>query len=265
MPVVSVNYRLSPDFRHPIPLDDCEAAVIYFITHAEQFGVDPKRIVVAGDSAGGNLAAAVSLRLNSKKFPILPVAQVLIYPTLQFLELQLPAHLQNTVFIKMVAMCAHAFAYLGLEEDLIPAVMANNHTTAATKAKYASVFDVSILPEKYQSSEYRKPVHEGTPEVVRRVQDKVLDPFFSPLVAPDELIRGLPSAYILTAGLDGLRDDGFFYAHRLRKQGVDVEHVDYPAGYHPFLMQIDGPFTNQLADRALDNIARYVQQKVKSG
>ncbi|MBM3659835.1 MAG: alpha/beta hydrolase [Actinobacteria bacterium] len=76
--VVSVDYRLAPEHRFPIPLDDCHAAVVWAVEHADAFGADGGRLAVAGDSAGGNLAAAVALRSRVEGPPLR--AQALIYP-----------------------------------------------------------------------------------------------------------------------------------------------------------------------------------------
>ncbi len=77
--VVSVDYRLAPEHRFPVPFDDAYAATAWVAGHAADIGADPSRVAVGGDSAGGNLAAAVTLAARDRGGPRL-VGQVLIYP-----------------------------------------------------------------------------------------------------------------------------------------------------------------------------------------
>lgn len=79
--VVSVDYRLAPQHRFPAALDDAWAATQWVAAHAEELGGDTHRLVVAGEGAGGNLAAGVCLRARDQHGP--PIAfQLLIYPLL---------------------------------------------------------------------------------------------------------------------------------------------------------------------------------------
>jgi acetyl esterase/lipase len=60
--VLSVDYRLAPEHPVPAPLDDCYAGLAWLHEHADAYGIDPKRIGVGGESAGGGLAAGVAIR-----------------------------------------------------------------------------------------------------------------------------------------------------------------------------------------------------------
>ena len=77
--VVSVEYRLAPEHPYPAGLDDCETVTRWALANATKLGADPRRVAVAGESAGGNLSAAVALRLRGKVD--VPLAgQALMYP-----------------------------------------------------------------------------------------------------------------------------------------------------------------------------------------
>lgn len=90
---VSVDYRLAPEHKHPIPFQDCFGVVRHIAAHAAEYGVDASRLAVAGDSAGGNLAAAVALAARDEGGPRL-VAQALIYPCLTD-DLSAPSYRYN--------------------------------------------------------------------------------------------------------------------------------------------------------------------------
>ena len=81
--VVAVDYRLAPEHPFPAPFDDCLHVVKWAHANAEVLNIDPAKIAVGGDSAGGNLAAAVSLALRDDENLSLKF-QLLIYPACDF-------------------------------------------------------------------------------------------------------------------------------------------------------------------------------------
>ena len=82
--VVSVEYRLAPDAPFPAAQDDAVAAWRYVVEHAADWGVDPHRIVVAGESAGGNIAAVLCQQVRGED--VRPMLQVLIQPVTDLVE-----------------------------------------------------------------------------------------------------------------------------------------------------------------------------------
>src|SRR6266704_2363918 len=81
--VMTVDYRLAPEYPFPAALEDCYAATSWMSVHATEFQGDPTRIAVGGESGGGNYAAAVALMSRDRGGPAL-IFQVLICPAADF-------------------------------------------------------------------------------------------------------------------------------------------------------------------------------------
>lgn len=110
--VISVHYRRAPENPYPAALQDCYEVLLWAVRESAALGVDPERIALAGDSAGGNLAAACAILARDRKGPSVR-QQVLIYPALDA-DLNTDSYLNNTqdAFLTRDAMIFALNAYL---------------------------------------------------------------------------------------------------------------------------------------------------------
>lgn len=76
---ILVDYRLAPDYKFPTAAEDCFAVYRWVLGNSDELGIDPNRITVCGDSAGGNLSFSVCLMARGHRIPM-PRAQMLLYP-----------------------------------------------------------------------------------------------------------------------------------------------------------------------------------------
>lgn len=122
--VVSVDYGLAPEWKFPEPVEECYAVTRWALEHAEALGSNPKKVAIAGDSAGGNLAAAVTLMLRDRH-PVtgsgerLQLAcQVLMYPAVdQYGQTESKLRNANGYFLEAEDMLWFRDCYLKDLED----------------------------------------------------------------------------------------------------------------------------------------------------
>lgn len=113
--VISVDYRLAPEVRCPAPVFDAKSAVTQIAERATEFGIDPARLAVGGDSAGGNISAALTLLAREGGTPEIK-AQLLIYPVTDLLNETESARLFSRGYL-LNSMPFYTASYLGPEGD----------------------------------------------------------------------------------------------------------------------------------------------------
>jgi acetyl esterase len=178
--VLAIGYRLAPEHPWPASVDDTVAALRWVVSAPAELGEAPSAVAVAGDSAGGTLAALACLRLRDEYPAALPRLQALLYA--------------NTDLTGGQPSMREKAAGWGLDADAV------------------RFFNSQWVPDQARWS----------------------DPGVSPLHAPD--LCGLPSALIVTAEHDPLRDESEAYARRLRDAGVAVELRREPGLIHNFML-----------------------------
>jgi len=207
------------------------------------------------------LAAAVTLKLRDDGFQPAVKMQVLAYPVMQGLDFRLPSMMQNenAPLLQRKGMAMTVGLYLEGNSDNQEAFLNNDHVSPAVKKMKVPYIDVTQLPSKYLVG-YEKPSLEtGNETMWNELKDKLLNPYFSPLVA--QRLDGLPLAYIFTSEYDPLRDEGFLYANRLRNSGVKVEHVHSEIGLHGIWV-FHKAVTE--ADEMLQHVLKFISDNLRS-
>jgi len=220
-------------------------------------------VVLLGASAGGNLAAAVSLKLRDIGNFWRPSLQALIVPALQALDFKTPSYQQDATSAYMTSqqVASYWLWYArGMDGHKYAHVLAENgHVSASAKMSVISHYvDHNLIPPKYISKNYMPNVWKsGNEELWKELEPVFVDPYFAPLMAAD--LRGLPATYIATAEHDVLRDDGILYAHRLSVAGVEVQHKHYEHSYHDLFRNRKH---NQQSNTCFDDLVSFLSNRL---
>ncbi|XP_068271148.1 arylacetamide deacetylase-like 4 [Nyctibius grandis] len=232
--VVSVGYRLAPEHPYPAQFEDCLTATIHFMRTAQDYGVDPSRIIICGDSSGGTLAAAVAQALvNKRDLPKLR-AQILIYPFFQCVDLDLPSYQQNKqvpILLKKRTL-ALGLKYLNIDLSVLGAMRKACHVPEDLQLKYQKWVSPDYIPDEFKARGYKPSTRHPFSKELHTLAKPMLDPVFSPLLAEDSVIAQLPETFILTCEFDVLRDDGLLYKKRLDDHGIKVTWCHLQEGFH---------------------------------
>jgi acetyl esterase len=197
--VLAIDYRLAPEHPWPASVDDAVAALRWAASVPEDLGFEPPAVAVAGDSAGGTLAALACIRLRDETPEAAPSLQVLLYANTDLTGSQPSMREKATGW--------------GLEIETV------------------RFFNSQWVPD----------------------QTRWGDPGVSPLHARD--LSGLPSALVVSAEHDPLRDEAEAYARRMLEAGVEVELRREPGLTHGF-MTLDevSPACAAAADRVAGDL-----------
>ena len=248
------RYRLAlgPEDIFPAAINDVTKATVWALRHLDGLNIDPQRVVLMGESVGGNLAAALSQRLTFdliyKDLPTLR-AVILLNPCLQMIDFRTPSYQKNgrysTLLIDTYEMAQVWNNYLSGDKRLVPRMLTNEHISADVKlSPISKLVSHELLPEEFRTSENILVSSGAADSIVdhnyAEIADTMLNPDFAPLIRP--LLTGLPETYIATAEFDVLRDDGIFYAKRLEADGVKTTWKHYSKGLHAgFSISLDDP------------------------
>lgn len=176
--VVSVDYRLAPEHRFPAAADDSFAATQWVAAHASEIGGDPKRIAVGGDSAGGNLAAVVSILARDAGGPDLAF-ELLVYPVTDH-EFESPSMRENATgyFLELESMRWFYNQYLRDERDGADWRFSPVRAADLAGLPPAFVLTAEFDPLRDQGETYARKLEAAGVPVEQRRYDGVFHGFF---------------------------------------------------------------------------------------
>ncbi|XP_019959978.1 lipase, hormone-sensitive a isoform X2 [Paralichthys olivaceus] len=281
VPILSVDYSLSPEAPFPRALEECFYAYCWALKNCHLLGSTAERVCLAGDSAGGNLCITVSMKAMTCGIRV-PDGMMTAYPATLLTTDASPSRLLTLIDpllpLGVLAKCLNAYA--GIDYHTVqPAVGSNSlstlgrdtavllgdltqgasnwiHSFLDPMLSSGGAHSQSPLERRSQSSETRRtstrtstqtsgdhvvypqgfePLRAECLAVVHQTSSPVFrNPFVSPLLAPDNMLRGLPPVYIVASALDALLDDSVMFAKKLRDMGQPVSLTvveDLPHGF----------------------------------
>lgn len=197
--VFNIDYTLAPEGPYPAAFNELWAALKHIYEHADQYGIDPGKIMVAGDSAGGNLAAALALRDRDEGTHMI-AKQFLLYPA-----------------VVLGKQAAEGYEWKVQDYEI----------GEEDKGRIRASLGLD-RPESDKEN-------QEDPMTSFYLQDPSLanTPYVSPMLA--KRFDGTVPAVIATAEYDSLRIQGEFYGGQLQEAGVPVKVMRYMGSFHAYL------------------------------
>ena len=283
---------MAPEHPFPTPTNDCYSVTKYIFDNPDEFSIDADRVVVAGDSAGGNIVAVLTQKLlqEGKKQPKL---QVLIYPWMQMANVDLPSfQLYNEVsWLRQIGFGFGHYTkwYLNISSassaQIFEAVKSYSHVKLSKQKgladKYLKYLDPSLIGEEFINKE-EKPFYQDYAKRVQRALNseigpsseilkepqvkeslfKVFDHKVSPGLADQDKLVGLPKAHFVICEIDSLKDEGIIYAERLKQSNVSVNVKYYKSGFHGIISFLRPPLDFQMAYDINNDIQAFIAANI---
>jgi acetyl esterase len=177
--VISVDYRRAPEHKFPAAVDDAIAATAWVAAHARELGIDAARLLVGGDSAGGNLAAVVALAARDGNGPAIS-GQVLIYPATDF-AMTHASHREPETSILLTHSVIRWFRdhYLNGEADVGDWRASPARASTLTGLPPAYVLTAGADPLRDEGDEYARRLKQAGVEVTHRTFPGQFHGFFT--------------------------------------------------------------------------------------
>ncbi|GGF28615.1 alpha/beta hydrolase [Subtercola lobariae] len=241
--VVAVDYRLAPQHPFPAAIDDSYAALQWVAANAAHLGGNPARIAVFGDSAGGNIAAVLSVLARDAALaaPASPAATTVAAPAAPSESKAaatpaIPAATADPATPTIPHIASQALIYPVTDTVLDDtSMLANARSPVLHRADMAAFFDYYLGPDTASPTR--------------------MDARASP--ARTQSLANLPPTLVQLGAHDVLHDQGRAFARRLEAEGTEVELITYPEAPHGWVTY---PTIMRVSNRATDGLVEFLRQ-----
>ncbi|XP_066531136.1 lipase, hormone-sensitive a isoform X2 [Hoplias malabaricus] len=273
VPILSVDYSLAPEAPFPRALEECFYAYCWALKNCHLLGSTAERVCLAGDSAGGNLCITVSMKAMSHGVRI-PDGIMAAYPATLLTTDASPSRLLTLIDpllpLSVLYKCINAYTGADCESvqtkqqlDTLSALgqdtamllgditqgasnwlqsILNNASVSSAPANRSANGPQNSVPQSDDTlqgcgefPEGFEPLRSGCLAEIRTPCNPIMkNPFVSPLLAPDSLLKGLPPVHIVASALDAMLDDSIMFGKKLRRIGQPVTLTvveDLPHGF----------------------------------
>ncbi|XP_061196757.1 arylacetamide deacetylase-like [Saccostrea echinata] len=263
--IIAPRYRQSPEQVFPANLEDCRRVTWATLAGKSGLSIHTSYVIIAGDEAGGNMAASLAIEFRSKIF-----MQILINPMLQMFDFQTPSFQDHKELLSGIASPARSaiswLRYTGNPISWFPVLLKNAHRFPSLEVmKHQSYMDSkSYLPS------YLKLTNSHT--VQSQEYDSVVSNAMKKFITSESLcpaltnnVRGVPNMYIITSQFDVFRDEAVMYITRLHEEsGSKVKLKHYKQAFHGFFPFAGnkGWFQFKVSDQALQELVEFISYQV---
>uniref|UniRef100_A0AAY4DNM0 Hormone-sensitive lipase n=1 Tax=Denticeps clupeoides TaxID=299321 RepID=A0AAY4DNM0_9TELE len=299
VPILSVDYSLAPEAPFPRALEECFYAYCWALQNSHLLGSTGERVCLAGDSAGGNLCITVTMRAMTNGVRV-PDGIMAAYPATLLTTDASPSRLLTLIDpmlpLGVLTKCINAYAGMDFQQAVVPtgelgtlgslsreSVLLLSDLTQGMSSWFQSFLDPSSSTQHLsngdkaechsknsdeQLAEYPEgfePLRSEQLAEIKATHTPVIrNPFVSPLLAPDSMLKGLPPIHIASA-LDALLDDSVMFAKKLKGIGQPVTLTVIEDLPHGFLSLLQLSKETQEASDICVNRMREIFQKLIMG
>uniref|UniRef100_A0A0N4ZXH3 Abhydrolase_3 domain-containing protein n=1 Tax=Parastrongyloides trichosuri TaxID=131310 RepID=A0A0N4ZXH3_PARTI len=250
--VFSIDYSLSPEAPYKAALSECETVLknLYEKSYND-YMFNKNKIIIFGESAGGNIAASLALRLVRDNKNYYFYRQILVNPIVSYVNYTSPSHqiyknsYHGSSFLspQFKTIMLMYYAKMKLSKEEIKKITLNIHIPKAIRE--LSYLSNENLPNDWNTNNNNELDNDLTDsELIEKMYKIVTDPDISPILADDDDLIKLQRTMIVTSGIDILRDEGFLFHRRLKNVGVDTTWKHYDNTVHGIISMWDFEMRN---------------------